>query len=305
MFHTQGFFLEGANGQPRMAYINPSYAANALLVPGDVLLEVNGKSVRNDTQAAKVIAAIVGDVVLKVLAKKPRDHMPAVKAMDAAAGVDAGMDAATKVQSLINGKNVSRARKPPPGYPPTEQAAITVDAERAAAAAKAQSLPRGEHSRRSSDSARNPPPADTTDAERAAAAAKAQSLPRRRHSRRSSDSARNPPPADTTDAERAAAAAKAQSLPRRRHSQKQVDSAPNPPAAEQEETGTEEFTESAQESSPKHGRLRRSKNAFLEHRHRHSTDPDDVGAESSLAESSPSKPAATAARARRRSSAER
>ena len=269
MFHTQGFFLEGANGQPRMAYINPSYAANALLVPGDVLLEVNGKSVRNDTQAAKVIAAIVGDVVLKVLAKKPRDHMPAVKAMDAAAGVDAGMDAATKVQSLINGKNVSRARKPPPGYPPTEQAAITVDAERAAAAAKAQSLPRGEHSRRSSDSARNPPPADTT------------------------------------DAERAAAAAKAQSLPRRRHSQKQVDSAPNPPAAEQEETGTEEFTESAQESSPKHGRLRRSKNAFLEHRHRHSTDPDDVGAESSLAESSPSKPAATAARARRRSSAER
>ena len=389
MLFAQGFLLEsdyeGDNGHPRMAWINPSFAANSVLVPGDVLLEINGKPATSHTQAAKVIAAIVGDVVLKVLAQKPRGGRTTLETIDAAAGVDAGVDAATKVQSLIRGQQSRKAmarnapepvpaervmlpgvkvsgglKEPPPGMPPhsrqeiavttdaerdaaaakeaaatagaerdaatakeaaattgaerdaaaAKEAAATAGAERDAAAAKMQSLTRGRHSRKKVDSATDAPPAKeeaaaTADVERDAAAAKMQSLTRGRHSRKKMDSAPNPPPTEqgaavATDAERDAAAAKMQSLTRGRHSRKKVDSA-DPPPAEQEEMGTEELEVAAQEGSPEKHRRRRSVKAIEEHRHRHSTEPEDVGVESSLAELSFAEVSPNRHRHRRRS----
>jgi len=339
---AQGFLLEseyeGDNGHPRMSWINPSFAANSVLVPGDVLLEINGKAATSHTQAAKVLAAIVGDVVLKVLAQKPRGGRTTIEAIEAAAGVDAGEDAATKVQSLIRGQQSRKAvaknapepvpaaraklpegvtvavglKRPPPGMPPRDkqeaavttdaerdataakEAAATTDAERDAVAAKMQSPTRGRHSRKKMDSANNRPPAEkeaaaTIDAERDAAAAKMQSPTRGRHSRKKLDSAPDAPPAEkeaavSTDAERDAVAAKTQSLTRGRHSRKNIDGTPNAPPAEQEEMGTEELEAAAQEGSHDKHRRRRSVNAIEEHRHRHSTKPEDVGAESSLSE---------------------
>ena len=280
-----------------MSWINPSFAANSVLVPGDVLLEINGKAATSHTQAAKVLAAIVGDVVLKVLAQKPRGGRTTIEAIEAAAGVDAGEDAATKVQSLIRGQQSRKAvaknapepvpaaraklpegvtvavglKRPPPGMPPRDkqEAAVTTDAERDATAAKEA--------------------AATTDAERDAVAAKMQSPTRGRHSRKKLDSAPDAPPAEkeaavSTDAERDAVAAKTQSLTRGRHSRKNIDGTPNAPPAEQEEMGTEELEAAAQEGSHDTHRRRRSVNAIEEHRHRHSTKPEDVGAESSLSE---------------------
>ena len=179
-----------------MSWINPSFAANSVLIPGDVLLEINGKAATSHTQAAKVLAAIVGDVVLKVLAQKPRGGRTTIEAIEAAAGVDAGEDAATKVQSLIRGQQSRKAvaknapepvpaaraklpegvtvavglKRPPPGMPPRDkqEAAVTTDAERDATAAKEA--------------------AATTDAERDAVAAKMQSPTRGRHSRKKMDS---------------------------------------------------------------------------------------------------------------------
>ena len=389
MLFAQGFLLEsdyaGDNGHPRMAWINPSFAANSVLVPGDVLLEINGKPATSHTQAAKVIAAIVGDVVLKVLAQKPRGGRTTLETIDAAAGVDAGVDAATKVQSLIRGQQSRKAmaknvpepvpaervtlpgvkvsgglKEPPPGMPPhsrqevavttdaerdaaaakeaaatadaerdaaaakeaaatagaerdaaaAKEAAATAGAERDAAAAKMQSLSRGRHSRKKVDSATDELPAKeeaaaTADVERDAAAAKMQSLTRGRHSRKKMESAPNPPPTEqgaavATDAERDAAAAKMQSLTRGRHSRKKVDSA-DPPPAEQEEMGTEELEVAAQEGSPEKHRRRRSVKAIEEHRHRHSTEPEDVGVESSLAELSFAEVSPNRHRHRRRS----
>ena len=333
------------------------------------MLEINGKPATSHTQAAKVIAAIVGDVVLKVLAQKPRGGRTTLETIDAAAGVDAGVDAATKVQSLIRGQQSRKAmarnapepvpaervmlpgvkvsgglKEPPPGMPPhsrqeiavttdaerdaaaakeaaatadaerdaaaAKEAAATAGAERDAAAAKMQSLSRGRHSRKKVDSATDELPAKeeaaaTADVERDAAAAKMQSLTRGRHSRKKMDSAPNPPPTEqgaavATDAERDAAAAKMQSLTRGRHSRKKVDSA-DPPPAEQEEMGTEELEVAAQEGSPEKHRRRRSVKAIEEHRHRHSTEPEDVGVESSLAELSFAEVSPNRHRHRRRS----
>ena len=354
---AQGFLLEseydGDNGHPRMSWINPSSASNSVLLPGDVLLEINGKPATSHTQAAKVIAAIVGDVVLKVLAQKPRGGRTTLETIDAAAGVDAGVDAATKVQSLIRGQQSRKAmarnapepvpaervmlpgvkvsgglKEPPPGMPPhsrqeiavttdaerdaaaAKEAAATAGAERDAAAAKMQSLTRGRHSRKKVDSATDAPPAKeeaaaTADVERDAAAAKMQSLTRGRHSRKKMDSAPNPPPTEqgaavATDAERDAAAAKMQSLTRGRHSRKKVDSA-DPPPAEQEEMGTDELEAAAEEGGPEKHRRRRSVKAIEEHRHRRSTKPEDVGAESSLAELSLAEAPPNRHRHRRRS----
>ena len=141
---AQGFLLEsdyeGDNGHPRMAWINPSFAANSVLVPGDVLLEINGKPATSHTQAAKVIAAIVGDVVLKVLAQKPRGGRTTLETIDAAAGVDAGVDAATKVQSLIRGQQSRKvtAKNAPEPVPaePAESVAAEAAAEARAVAAE-------------------------------------------------------------------------------------------------------------------------------------------------------------------------
>jgi hypothetical protein len=294
-----GFLLEseygGDNGHPRLSWINPSSASNSVLLPGDVLLEINGKPATSHTQAAKVIAAIVGDVVLKVLAQKPRGGRTTIEAIDAAAGVNAGVDAATKVQSLIRGQQSRKVtaknapepvpaervklpgvkvseglKNPPPGMPPRpkQEAVVTTDTERDAAAKES---------------------AATTDAEQNAAAAKMQSLARGRHSRKEMDSAPDAPlarqeAAATTDAEQNAAAAKMQSLARGRHSRKEMDSAPDAPPAEQEEMGTDELEAAAEEGGPEKHRRRRSVKAIEEHRHRRSTKPEDVGAESSLAE---------------------
>ena len=173
-----------------------------------------------------------------------------------------------------------------------------------------QSLSRGRHSRKKVDSATDAPHAKeeaaaTADVERDAAAAKMQSLTRGRHSRKNMDSAPNPPPTEqgaavATDTERDAAAAKMQSLTRGRHSRKKVDSA-DPPPAEQEEMGTEELEVAAQEGSPEKHRRRRSVKAIEEHRHRHSTEPEDVGVESSLAELSFAEVSPNRHRHRRRS----
>ena len=255
---AQGFLLEseydGDNGHPRMSWINPSSASNSVLLPGDVLLEINGKPATSHTQAAKVIAAIVGDVVLKVLAQKPRGGRTTIEAIDAAAGVNAGVDAATKVQSLIRGQQSRKVT--------AKNAPEPVPAERV-------KLP----GVKVSEGLKNPPPGMpprpkqeavvTTDTERDAAAKES---------------------AATTDAEQNAAAAKMQSLARGRHSRKEMDSAPDAPPAEQEEMGTDELEAAAEEGGPEKHRRRRSVKAIEEHRHRRSTKPEDVGAESSLAE---------------------
>ena len=316
---VQGFLLEseyeGDNGHPRMSWINPTSAANSVLVKGDILLEINGKPAKSHTQAARAIAAIKGDVVLKLLAEKPRGGMTTIEAIEAAGGVNAG-ETATKIQSWVRGHQSRKAmllpegvqvsegsKKPPPGMPPHAEAAVTTEAERDAAAAKVRWMKNGRHSRKKMDSAPDASPANqeaagsTSDTERDVA--KMQSLTRGRHSpsRKKMGSAPTPPPAEkeaavATDAERDAAAAKVQSLTRGRHSRKKMDSArhsrkksvstPDAPPAEQEEMGTDELEAVAQDGS-KH-RRRRSVKALEEHRHHHRTKLEDLGAEGQLAE---------------------
>ena len=292
---VQGFLLEseyeGDNGHPRMSWINPTSAANSVLVKGDILLEINGRPAKSHTQAARAIAAIKGDVVLKLLAEKPRGGMTTIEAIEASGGVNAG-ETATKIQSWVRGHQSRKAmllpegvqvsegsKKPPPGMPPhaEQEAAVTTEAEQDAAAAKARWMKNGRHSRKKMDSAPDASPANqeaagsTSDTERDVA--KMQSLTRGRHSpsRKKMGSAPTPPPAEkeaavATDAERDAAAAKVQSLTRGRHSRKKMDSArhsrkksvstPDAPPAEQEEMGADELEAVAQDGS-KH-RLRRS-----------------------------------------------
>ena len=318
---VQGFLLEseyeGDNGHPRMSWINPTSAANSVLVKGDILLEINGKPAKSHTQAARAIAAIKGDVVLKLLAEKPRGGMTTIEAIEASGGVNAG-ETATKIQSWVRGHQSRKAmllpegvqvsegsKKPPPGMPPhaEQEAAVTTEAEQDAAAAKVRWMKNGRHSRKKMDSAPDASPANqeaagsTSDTERDVA--KMQSLTRGRHSpsRKKMGSAPTPPPAEkeaavATDAERDAAAAKVQSLTRGRHSRKKMDSArhsrkksvstPDAPPAEQEEMGTDELEAVAQDGS-KH-RRRRSVKALEEHRHHHRTKPEDFGAEGQLAE---------------------
>ena len=318
---VQGFLLEseyeGDNGHPRMSWINPTSAANSVLVKGDILLEINGKPAKSHTQAARAIAAIKGDVVLKLLAEKPRGGMTTIEAIEASGGVNAG-ETATKIQSWVRGHQSRKAmllpegvqvsegsKKPPPGMPPhaEQEAAVTTEAEQDAAAAKVRWMKNGRHSRKKMDSAPDASPANqeaagsTSDTERDVA--KMQSLTRGRHSpsRKKMGSAPTPPPAEkeaavATDAERDAAAAKVQSLTRGRHSRKKMDSArhsrkksvstPDAPPAEQEEMGSDELEAVAQDGS-KH-RRRRSVKALEEHRHHHRTKPEDVGAEGQPAE---------------------
>ena len=318
---VQGFLLEseyeGDNGHPRMSWINPTSAANSVLVKGDILLEINGKPAKSHTQAARAIAAIKGDVVLKLLAEKPRGGMTTIEAIEASGGVNAG-ETATKIQSWVRGHQSRKAmllpegvqvsegsKKPPPGMPPhaEQEAAVTTEAEQDAAAAKVRWMKNGRHSRKKMDSAPDASPANqeaagsTSDTERDVA--KMQSLTRGRHSpsRKKMGSAPTPPPAEkeaavATDAERDAAAAKVQSLTRGRHSRKKMDSArhsrkksvstPDAPPAEQEEMGTDELEAAAQDGS-KH-RRRRSVKALEEHRHHHRTKLEDLGAEGQLAE---------------------
>ena len=291
---VQGFLLEseyeGDNGHPRMSWINPTSAANSVLVKGDILLEINGKPAKSHTQAARAIAAIKGDVVLKLLAQKPRGGMTTIEAIEAAGGVNAG-ETATKIQSWVRGHQSRKAmllpegvqvsegsKKPPPGMPPhaEQEAAVTTEAEQDATAAKVRWMKNGRHSRKKMDSAPDASPANqeaagsTSDTERDVA--KMQSLTRGRHSpsRKKMGSAPTPPPAEkeaavATDAERDAAAAKVQSLTRGRHSRKKMDSArhsrkksvstPDAPPAEQEEMGTDELEAVAQDGS-KHRRRR-------------------------------------------------
>ena len=291
---VQGFLLEseyeGDNGHPRMSWINPTSAANSVLVKGDILLEINGKPAKSHTQAARAIAAIKGDVVLKLLAEKPRGGMTTIEAIEASGGVNAG-ETATKIQSWVRGHQSRKAmllpegvqvsegsKKPPPGMPPhaEQEAAVTTEAEQDAAAAKVRWMKNGRHSRKKMDSAPDASPANqeaagsTSDTERDVA--KMQSLTRGRHSpsRKKMGSAPTPPPAEkeaavATDAERDAAAAKVQSLTRGRHSRKKMDSArhsrkksvstPDAPPAEQEEMGTDELEAVAQDGS-KHRRRR-------------------------------------------------
>ena len=318
---VQGFLLEseyeGDNGHPRMSWINPTSAANSVLVKGDILLEINGKPAKSHTQAARAIAAIKGDVVLKLLAEKPRGGMTTIETIEASCGVNAG-ETATKIQSWVRGHQSRKAmllpegvqvsegsKKPPPGMPPhaEQEAAVTTEAEQDAAAAKVRWMKNGRHSRKKMDSAPDASPANqeaagsTSDTERDVA--KMQSLTRGRHSpsRKKMGSAPTPPPAEkeaavATDAERDAAAAKVQSLTRGRHSRKKMDSArhsrkksvstPDAPPAEQEEMGTDELEAAAQDGS-KH-RRRRSVKALEEHRHHHRTKLEDLGAEGQLAE---------------------
>ena len=291
---VQGFLLEseyeGDNGHPRMSWINPTSAANSVLVKGDILLEINGKPAKSHTQAARAIAAIKGDVVLKLLAEKPRGGMTTIEAIEASGGVNAG-ETATKIQSWVRGHQSRKAmllpegvqvsegsKKPPPGMPPhaEQEAAVTTEAEQDAAAAKVRWMKNGRHSRKKMDSAPDASPANqeaagsTSDTERDVA--KMQSLTRGRHSpsRKKMGSAPTPPPAEkeaavATDAERDAAAAKVQSLTRGRHSRKKMDSArhsrkksvstPDAPPAEQEEMGSDELEAVAQDGS-KHRRRR-------------------------------------------------
>ena len=283
---VQGFLLEseyeGDNGHPRMSWINPTSAANSVLVKGDILLEINGKPAKSHTQAARAIAAIKGDVVLKLLAQKPRGGMTTIEAIEAAGGVNAG-ETATKIQSWVRGHQSRKAllpegvqvsegsKKPPPGMPPhsEQEAAVTAEAERDAAAAKVRWMKNGRHSRKKMDSAPDASPANqeaagsTSDTERDVA--KTQTLTRGRHSpsRKKMGSAPTPPPAEkeaavATDAERDAAAAKVQSLTRGRHSRKKMDSARHSRKkipAEQEEMGTEEL-EAVTPDGSKHRRRR-------------------------------------------------
>ena len=318
---VQGFLLEseyeGDTGHPRMSWINPTSAANSVLVKGDILLEINGKPAKSHTQAARAIAAIKGDVVLKLLAEKPRGGMTTIETIEASGGVNAG-ETATKIQSWVRGHQSRKAmllpegvqvsegsKKPPPGMPPhaEQEAAVTTEAEQDAAAAKVRWMKNGRHSRKKMDSTPDASPANqeaagsTSDTERDVA--KMQSLTRGRHSpsRKKMGSAPTPPAAEkeaavATDAERDAAAAKVQSLTRGRHSRKKMDSArhsrkksvstPDAPPAEQEEMGTDELEAVAQDGS-KH-RRRRSVKALEEHRHHHRTKPEDFGAEGQLAE---------------------
>ena len=318
---VQGFLLEseyeGDTGHPRMSWINPTSAANSVLVKGDILLEINGKPAKSHTQAARAIAAIKGDVVLKLLAEKPRGGMTTIETIEASGGVNAG-ETATKIQSWVRGHQSRKAmllpegvqvsegsKKPPPGMPPhaEQEAAVTTEAEQDAAAAKVRWMKNGRHSRKKMDSPPDASPANqeaagsTSDTERDVA--KMQSLTRGRHSpsRKKMGSAPTPPAAEkeaavATDAERDAAAAKVQSLTRGRHSRKKMDSArhsrkksvstPDAPPAEQEEMGTDELEAAAQDGS-KH-RRRRSVKALEEHRHHHRTKPEDFGAEGQLAE---------------------
>ena len=291
---VQGFLLEseyeGDNGHPRMSWINPTSAANSVLVKGDILLEINGKPAKSHTQAARAIAAIKGDVVLKLLAEKPRGGMTTIEAIEASGGVNAG-ETATKIQSWVRGHQSRKAmllpegvqvsegsKKPPPGMPPhaEQEANVTTEAEQDAAAAKVRWMKNGRHSRKKMDSAPDASPANqeaagsTSDTERDVA--KMQSLTRGRHSpsRKKMGSAPTPPAAEkeaavATDAERDAAAAKVQSLTRGRHSRKKMDSArhsrkksvstPDAPPAEQEEMGSDELEAVAQDGS-KHRRRR-------------------------------------------------
>ena len=318
---VQGFLLEseyeGDTGHPRMSWINPTSAANSVLVKGDILLEINGKPAKSHTQAARAIAAIKGDVVLKLLAEKPRGGMTTIETIEASGGVNAG-ETATKIQSWVRGHQSRKAmllpegvqvsegsKKPPPGMPPhaEQEANVTTEAEQDAAAAKVRWMKNGRHSRKKMDSTPDASPANqeaagsTSDTERDVA--KMQSLTRGRHSpsRKKMGSAPTPPAAEkeaavATDAERDAAAAKVQSLTRGRHSRKKMDSArhsrkksvstPDAPPAEQEEMGTDELEAVAQDGS-KH-RRRRSVKALEEHRHHHRTKPEDFGAEGQLAE---------------------
>ena len=156
---VQGFLLEseyaGDNGHPRMSWINPTSAANSVLVKGDILLEINGKPTKSHTQAAKTIAALKGDVVLKLLAQKPRGGMTTIEAIEAAGGVNAG-ETATKIQSWVRGHQSRKAmpkRKEAERDAATAKEAATTNAELDAAAAKVQSLTRGRHSRKKMDSA--------------------------------------------------------------------------------------------------------------------------------------------------------
>ena len=291
---VQGFLLEseyeGDTGHPRMSWINPTSAANSVLVKGDILLEINGKPAKSHTQAARAIAAIKGDVVLKLLAEKPRGGMTTIETIEASGGVNAG-ETATKIQSWVRGHQSRKAmllpegvqvsegsKKPPPGMPPhaEQEANVTTEAEQDAAAAKVRWMKNGRHSRKKMDSTPDASPANqeaagsTSDTERDVA--KMQSLTRGRHSpsRKKMGSAPTPPPAEkeaavATDAERDAAAAKVQSLTRGRHSRKKMDSArhsrkksvstPDAPPAEQEEMGTDELEAVAQDGS-KHRRRR-------------------------------------------------
>ena len=279
---VQGFLLEseyaGDNGHPRMSWINPTSAANSVLVKGDILLEINGKPTKSHTQAAKTIAALKGDVVLKLLAQKPRGGMTTIEAIEAAGGVNAG-ETATKIQSWVRGHQSRKAmpkRKEAERDAATAKEAATTNAELDAAAAKVRWMKNGRHSRKKMDSAPDASPAkqeaagSTSDTERDVA--KMQTLTRGRHSpsRKKMSSAPTPPPAEkeaavATDAERDAAAAKVQSLTRGRHSRKKMDSAhhsrkkivsaPDAPPAEQEEMGTEEVEAVAQDGS-KHRRRR-------------------------------------------------
>ena len=291
---VQGFLLEseyeGDTGHPRMSWINPTSAANSVLVKGDILLEINGKPAKSHTQAARAIAAIKGDVVLKLLAEKPRGGMTTIETIEASGGVNAG-ETATKIQSWVRGHQSRKAmllpegvqvsegsKKPPPGMPPhaEQEAAVTTEAEQDAAAAKVRWMKNGRHSRKKMDSTPDASPANqeaagsTSDTERDVA--KMQSLTRGRHSpsRKKMGSAPTPPAAEkeaavATDAERDAAAAKVQSLTRGRHSRKKMDSArhsrkksvstPDAPPAEQEEMGTDELEAVAQDGS-KHRRRR-------------------------------------------------
>ena len=291
---VQGFLLEseyeGDTGHPRMSWINPTSAANSVLVKGDILLEINGKPAKSHTQAARAIAAIKGDVVLKLLAEKPRGGMTTIETIEASGGVNAG-ETATKIQSWVRGHQSRKAmllpegvqvsegsKKPPPGMPPhaEQEANVTTEAEQDAAAAKVRWMKNGRHSRKKMDSTPDASPANqeaagsTSDTERDVA--KMQSLTRGRHSpsRKKMGSAPTPPAAEkeaavATDAERDAAAAKVQSLTRGRHSRKKMDSArhsrkksvstPGAPPAEQEEMGTDELEAVAQDGS-KHRRRR-------------------------------------------------
>ena len=291
---VQGFLLEseyeGDTGHPRMSWINPTSAANSVLVKGDILLEINGKPAKSHTQAARAIAAIKGDVVLKLLAEKPRGGMTTIETIEASGGVNAG-ETATKIQSWVRGHQSRKAmllpegvqvsegsKKPPPGMPPhaEQEANVTTEAEQDAAAAKVRWMKNGRHSRKKMDSTPDASPANqeaagsTSDTERDVA--KMQSLTRGRHSpsRKKMGSAPTPPAAEkeaavATDAERDAAAAKVQSLTRGRHSRKKMDSArhsrkksvstPDAPPAEQEEMGTDELEAVAQDGS-KHRRRR-------------------------------------------------
>ena len=305
---VQGFLLEseyeGDTGHPRMSWINPTSAANSVLVKGDILLEINGKPAKSHTQAARAIAAIKGDVVLKLLAEKPRGGMTTIETIEASGGVNAG-ETATKIQSWVRGHQSRKAmllpegvqvsegsKKPPPGMPPhaEQEANVTTEAEQDAAAAKVRWMKNGRHSRKKMDSTPDASPANqeaagsTSDTERDVA--KMQSLTRGRHSpsRKKMGSAPTPPAAEkeaavATDAERDAAAAKVQSLDRHSPSRKKMGSAPTPPAAEKEAavaTDAERDAAAAKVQSLTRGRHSRKKMDSARHSRKKSVSTPDA-----------------------------